>query len=161
MCNMLFWILGVDQNIIQIDYHTHIQQVCKNAVNEALECSWSIGKSKRHNKPFIGAITGVEGSFPFIPWSNADQMVCMMEVDFGIYGHVTGGIQEVGDEQKGITIFFGELIEAAKVHTETERSILLLDKEDRSAMGRGGLPNEPIAEVFIYKNAECLKLCWR
>ena len=161
MCNMLFRILGVDQNIIQIDYHAHIQQVHKNAVNKVLECSWSVGKSERHNKPFIGAIVGAEGSFPFIPWRDVDQMVCMMEVDFGIYGHATGGIQEVGDEQKGITIFFGELIEATEVHTETEGSILLLDKEDGSTMGRGGLPNEPIAEVFVYKNVECLKLCRR
>ena len=107
MHNMLFWILGVDQNIIQIDYHAHIQQVCKNAVNEVLECSWSVGKSERHNKPFIGAIACAEGSFPFIPWRDVDQMVCVTEVNFGIYGHTTGGIQEVGDEQCHAPNMFG------------------------------------------------------
>jgi len=120
MCNMLFGILGVDQNVIQIDCHTHIQHVHKNAIDEVLERSRSIGKSKRHNKPFIGAIASAEGSFPFITWSDADQMVCMSEIDLGINGCTAGRIKEVGDEWKQITIFFGDFIETTEVHTKTE-----------------------------------------
>jgi len=120
MCNMLFGILGVDQNVIQIDYHAHIQHVRKNAIDEALERRWSIGESERHNKPFIAAIASVEGSFPFITQSNADQMVCMSEINLGIDDHMAGRIKEVGDEWKQITIFFGDFIETMEVHTKTE-----------------------------------------
>jgi len=158
MCNMLFRILGVDQNVIQIDYHAHIQHVRKNAIDKALERSQSVGKSERHNKPFIGAIASAEGSFPFITWSNADQMVCMSEIDLGIDGRMAGGIKEVGDERKWITIFFGDFIETAEVHTKMERSILFLDKKDWSSMGGVGRTNEPIAEMLIYESAECFKL---
>jgi len=158
MCNMLFGILGVDQNVIQIDYHAHIQHVCKNAIDEALERSQSVGKSERHNKPFIGAIASAEGSFPFIARSDADQMVCMSEINLGIDGRTAGRIKEVRDEQKWITIFFGDFIETAEVHTKTERSILFLDKKDWSSMGGVGRTNEPIAEMLVYESAECFKL---
>jgi len=161
MCNMLFRILGVDQNVIQIDYHAHIQHIRKNAIDKVLERSRSIGKSERHNKPFIGAIVSVEGSFPFITRSDADQMVCMSEIDLGIDGRVAGTIKEVGDEWKWITIFFGDFIETTEVHTKMERSILFLDKKDWSSMGRVGWMNEPIAEMLIYESVECFKLGWR
>jgi len=138
--------------------HTHIQHVCKNAIDEALERSWSIGKSKRHNKPFIGAIASVEGSFPFITQSDADQMVCMLEIDLGIDGRMAGRIKEVGDEQKWITIFYGDFIETVEVHTKTERSILFLDKKDWSTMGGVGRMNEPIAEMLVYESVGCFKL---
>jgi len=160
MCNMLFGILGVDQNVIQIDYHPHIQHVHKNAIDKALERSWSIGKSERHNKPFIGAIASAEGSFPFITWSDADQMVCMLEIDLGIDGRAARRIKGVRGEWKWkwITIFFGDFIETTEVHTKTEQSILLLDKEDWSSMGRVGWMNEPIVEMLIYESPECFKL---
>jgi len=144
MCNVLFGILGVDQNVIQIDYHPHIQHVRKNAIDKALERSCSIGKSERHNKPFIGAVASAEGSFPFITQSDADQMVYMSEIDLGIDGRAAGRIKEVRDEQKQIMIFFGDFIETMEVHTKTEQSIIFLDKKNWSSMGRVGWMNEPI-----------------
>jgi len=129
-----------------------------NAIDEALERSWSIGESERHNKPFIGAIASAEGSFPFITWSDADQMVCMSEINLGVDGRAAGRIKEVGDEWKWITIFFGDFIETVEVHTKTEQSILFLDKKDWSSMGGVGWMNEPIAEMLIYESAECFKL---
>jgi len=35
-------IIGVDQDIVQVDYHTHIQEVGEHIIHEALEGSWSI-----------------------------------------------------------------------------------------------------------------------
>jgi len=39
---MLRDIIGVDQDIIQVDYYTHIQEVREHVVHEALEGSWSV-----------------------------------------------------------------------------------------------------------------------
>jgi len=35
-------IIGVDQDIVQVNYYAHIQEVGEHIVHEALEGSWSI-----------------------------------------------------------------------------------------------------------------------
>ncbi|KIK16423.1 hypothetical protein PISMIDRAFT_113421, partial [Pisolithus microcarpus 441] len=48
----------------------YIVRVHKDRVDEMLECCRGVGKSKWHDKPFIGSITSPEGRFPFISISN-------------------------------------------------------------------------------------------
>ena len=35
-------IIGVDQDVVQVDYYAHIQEVGEHVIYEALEDSWSI-----------------------------------------------------------------------------------------------------------------------
>jgi len=42
MALVLHDIIGVDQDVIQIDYYTYIQEVRKHIVHEALKGSWSV-----------------------------------------------------------------------------------------------------------------------
>jgi len=35
-------IIGVDQDVIQVDYYAHIKEVGEHVVHEALEGNWSI-----------------------------------------------------------------------------------------------------------------------
>jgi len=35
-------IIRVDQDVIQVDYHAHIQEVGEHVIHKALEGSWSI-----------------------------------------------------------------------------------------------------------------------
>ena len=42
MTPVLHDIIRVDQDVIQVDYYTHIQEVREHIVHEALEGSWSI-----------------------------------------------------------------------------------------------------------------------
>ena len=35
-------IIGVDQDVVQVDHYTHIQEVREHVVHEALEGSWSV-----------------------------------------------------------------------------------------------------------------------
>jgi len=35
-------IIGVDQDVVQVDYYAHIKEVREYVVHEALEDSWSI-----------------------------------------------------------------------------------------------------------------------
>jgi len=42
MTLVLHDIVGVDQDIVQVDYYAHIQEVGEHVVHEALEGSWSI-----------------------------------------------------------------------------------------------------------------------
>jgi hypothetical protein len=58
----------------------------------------------------------VEGSLPFFTFCNANKVIGMMKVDFGVGVGSPWGIEEVGDEGKGILVFLGDLVEPAVVH---------------------------------------------
>jgi len=45
-------VIQVDEYIIQIDHDTNIQKVRENVIYESLEGHRSIGKTKRHYRPF-------------------------------------------------------------------------------------------------------------
>ena len=59
MLSMISHIIGIDQNIIKIDYHINIKKVRKNVIHKVLENSRSISKIKEHDRPFKGSIVGV------------------------------------------------------------------------------------------------------
>ncbi|KAF8239535.1 hypothetical protein L208DRAFT_1237379 [Tricholoma matsutake] len=51
-------------------------------------------------------------------------------------------VEEVGNERKGIAVFLHKTIESSVVDTKSETTVLLLDKENRSAMWRLGWADE-------------------
>ena len=79
---VLFFKVRVDEDAIQVYKYAYIKQVAEDVTHEALESGRHIRKSKGHDMPFKGAITGVESSLPFIALTDVDQMVCMAEVNF-------------------------------------------------------------------------------
>jgi hypothetical protein len=85
-----------------------------------LECGRSIGEAKVHDQKVEGAISGSEGSFPFVTWSDMDKVVCASKVDLGEDTQVVEAIEEVWDERKGIVISFGDSIEAMPINAEAE-----------------------------------------
>ncbi|KIM50275.1 hypothetical protein SCLCIDRAFT_145931, partial [Scleroderma citrinum Foug A] len=69
-------------------------EVCKDAINESLESCRCICQAKGHDIPLEGTIPP-EHSFPFITFCNADQMVCMAEINFRIDLGLARGVEEV------------------------------------------------------------------
>jgi len=53
-------IVGVDEDVVQVNEDANIEEVTKNVIHESLEGSWRISKSERHNTPFKGAIAGLD-----------------------------------------------------------------------------------------------------
>jgi len=49
---MLGHVIQVDEYIIQIYYDTDIQNIRENVIHESLEGCGSVGKTKRHYRPF-------------------------------------------------------------------------------------------------------------
>jgi len=52
MLVMFKHIIRVDEYIIQIDHDTDIQEIGENIIYESLKSCGSIGKTKRHYRPF-------------------------------------------------------------------------------------------------------------
>ncbi len=65
------------------------------------------GAFKRHDTPFKGAIVDLEGCFPFITFSYTYEIISMSKIKFGVD---VGGVEEVRNEWKGVTIFLGYLV---------------------------------------------------
>jgi len=55
---MISHVIGIDQNIIKIDYHIDIKKVRKNVIYKVLEDSRSISKIKEHDRLFKRSIVG-------------------------------------------------------------------------------------------------------
>jgi len=58
MLSMISHVIGIDQNIIKIDYHIDIKKVRKNVIYKVLEDSRSISKIKEHDRLFKRSIVG-------------------------------------------------------------------------------------------------------
>ena len=74
-------VLGVYQDVIQIDNYTDVKEVHEDAIDELLESCRSICQAEGHDIPFEGPISRAECGLPFITFCNVDQMVCVVEIN--------------------------------------------------------------------------------
>ena len=112
---MLRHIVGVNEDIIEVNDNTDIEHVWEDFVHIMLESSRRVGKSKGHHKPFKRAIASAECSFPFVTIRNADKVVGMLKIDLCIKSGFPWCIQEVRDQGKWVTILLGNLVETTVV----------------------------------------------
>jgi hypothetical protein len=75
----------VYEYVVQVNDDEEVCHVLERVVHEVLEMGWGIGWAKRHNKPFVGAVSCSEGEFPFMPFGDAHIVVPGSEVYFGVY----------------------------------------------------------------------------
>jgi hypothetical protein len=81
MLIMLFFILGVDQDVINKDHDNLVQLWHEYKVHQVHEMCMSIGESKRHNQILIQPILGGEGSLRNVFRMDLDLMITRMETD--------------------------------------------------------------------------------
>ena len=77
-------VLGVYQDVIQIDDNTDIKEIHKDAIDKSVESHRSICQAKGHDIPLEGTIPHAERGFPFITFCNADQVVCVAEINLRV-----------------------------------------------------------------------------
>ena len=63
------------------------------------------------NTLFERAIAGSKGGFPFVTFADLNEVVGMLQVDFGIHGGLSWAVEEVGDVWKWISVFLGDFID--------------------------------------------------
>jgi len=97
MVMMEIRIIGVDEDVVQVNEDTNIEVVAKNVVHESLKGGWRISESKRLNTPFKGAIVGLECGFPFVTFVDLDKMTGMSEINVREQSCFTWTVQEIGD----------------------------------------------------------------
>jgi hypothetical protein len=81
MLLMLFFILGVDQDVINKDHDKLVQLQHEYRVHQVHEICRSIGEFQRHNQILIQPIPGGEGSLRDVFQTDLDLMVTLIEID--------------------------------------------------------------------------------
>ena len=84
MSFVLHEVIGIDQDVVQIDNDIDIYHICKNVVHESMKSCRSVSKAFWHYQPLERSIWSPESSFPFVSFGNAYKMICMLEIDFGV-----------------------------------------------------------------------------
>ena len=97
-------VIGIDQYVAQIDNDIDVYHICKDVVHELLKSCRSLSKAFWHYQPLEGSITSPEGGLPFVSCCNANQMVCMPEVNFGVDSCFSWCVEQIGNDWKRIMI---------------------------------------------------------
>uniref|UniRef100_A0A0W0GFU7 Uncharacterized protein n=1 Tax=Moniliophthora roreri TaxID=221103 RepID=A0A0W0GFU7_MONRR len=118
MLLVVIHVFRVDEDVIEVDDNTDVQQVSENGVNKMLESSRSVCQSFRNDIPLVRAISGVKCSFPLVTISDPYKMVCMAEVELCIDRGFAQSIEQVGDERKWVSVLLGDLVKTPKVYTQ-------------------------------------------
>jgi hypothetical protein len=83
MLLMLFFILRVDQDVINEDHNKLVQLQHEYEVHQLHEMCWSIGESKQHNQILVQPILGGQDDFSNIFRTDLDLMITQTEIDHG------------------------------------------------------------------------------
>ena len=73
---MLFTLaLSVNEDVIKVHYYKNVKLFWQDLVDIALECSWSVCQSKRHDLVLNVVIASPKGRFLFVSFLNPHSMV--------------------------------------------------------------------------------------
>ena len=87
-----------------------------------------------------------------------DEVIGMLEINGGIDTGFTCSGKEVGNEWKGILVFFGYFIETSEIYTEVEGFIFLESEDYQSTVGGGSLADKSGLEMVIEEVVENFEL---
>jgi hypothetical protein len=90
-----------------------------------------------------------------------NKVIGVTKVDFGVGVGFPRGVEEVGDEEKGISVFLGDLVEPAVVHAQSETSVFFPHEEDQSSMQRIGGSDETTPNIVFNEGLEGTQLRWK
>ena len=123
---MLFQVVWINQDVIEVDYHIYIDQVVKDVGHKALKGCGGVHESEWHDKIFEHTVAGAESSFPFVPFSYPHIVIPNMEVDlwvdFGQVQLVDKGLY-LGD---WVVVLLSNFVETSIIDTEAKSTAFLL-----------------------------------
>ena len=85
----------------------------------------------------------------------------MFEIKFGVISGFSGSIKEISNKRNRILVLLGYGIESSIVNTESESTVLLLDKEYWSSSRRTTRPDESVFEILVDEVTESLSFVRR
>jgi len=136
---MLFHRLCEDEDVVQVDTdHTFGDKVLEDVIHHSLEGGWAVSETKEHHQWFKKRSVGAEHGLPFVTFLDMDIIVPPADIELGEVACAPKTIDKVRNEWKRIDILNRLCIECPVVLDQSERPILLLNKEYWHCHGRFG-----------------------
>ena len=88
-------VVGIDQDVVQIDNDIDVYHIRENVIHESLKSCGSISKAFWHYQPLERSVSSPESCFPFVSLGNAYEMVRVTEIDFGVDSSFSWSVQQV------------------------------------------------------------------
>jgi hypothetical protein len=117
MLCMLFFTIGIDQDVINEDHDKLVQLRYEHGVHQVHEMCRSIGEFKRHNQILVQPVPGREGNLRDILWMDLDLMITQMEINHGKDSCTGKLIKEKVDAGQWVLVLDGDSIQRPVVHT--------------------------------------------
>ena len=114
-----------------------------------LEGSRGIGQAEVHDQKVEGAEASVKSGFPFVTGCNANEVVSTAKVNLGEDLRIPKAVKQIWNEREWIMILSSDGIETTPINTKVKRTILFLDKKDRSTTCGLRRSNEVTSEVLL------------
>jgi hypothetical protein len=114
---MLFFIFGVDQDVINEDHDKLVEFRHEYGVHQVHEMCRSIGESKRHNQILIQSIPDGEDSLRNVFRMNLDLVVTQIKIDLGKVFSTGKLIKKNVDAEQWIFILDSDGIQRLVVNT--------------------------------------------
>ncbi|KAG5350263.1 hypothetical protein C0989_011860 [Termitomyces sp. Mn162] len=150
---------GIDEDVVKVYAHyTLCYEVPEDVVHYGLKGSRAIGESEEHNEQLKQSPVGPEGGLLLISFLDVHIVVTPPDVQFSEVSCTPEVVDELRDEEEGVTVFHCHSIENPVVLDQSEQAILLLDKEDwRGHQGLGRVDMTGV-QVFLQECVELLLL---
>jgi hypothetical protein len=65
-------VIGIDQDVVDIDNDANIKNIAENVIHETLKNCGTVGKTERYELPLKRTISGPKGGLPFVAFRNSD-----------------------------------------------------------------------------------------
>lgn len=151
-------VVGVDEDVVEVNDAEDVEVLAKGVVHEVLEGCWSVGETEGHDGVLEVAVAAAKGGFPFVSGSDSNEVVRAAQIELGKESSFGKSVEGFGDEREWVTVLESELVEAPIVDAETKGSVLLLDEKDGSSSGRRRVSNESLVEILLDENLQSVEL---
>jgi hypothetical protein len=108
---MLFFILGVDQNVIYEHHYELIQILHEHFVHQVHEIGWSISQSKRHDCVLVQPIPRNERCLGYVTLSNLQLMISRLKINLREYTCTTELVKPIIDPGQWILVLDNHFVE--------------------------------------------------
>jgi DNA-directed RNA polymerase subunit F len=160
MLFMLLIGLGLDKDIIKIDYHKLVEVLHENVVHQPRESGRSISEAKGHDGVFVETITSFEGCLGYILLADFDLVITTSQIHLREHSCTRKLIKEFIDARKRICILDRFLIERTVVNHQSISFILFLDEDGRTSPWRSAWLNETKFLQLVKLLLEFSQLIW-
>ena len=130
---MIFLSFLKDQNIIKVQQDEFILEWGEDIIHHPTEGWLSIGQTERHHRVLIRAKSCSESSLWNVLFANANLMITHPEIKLREDLSPFQLSRQLIDVRKWILVFFFFFIQWTIIHTESFRTILLLDEKSSTA----------------------------